>query len=113
LQNDYVENAIVEDSIHHEPFVGRSAIMGRKNVLFAATLEGKITLTNRLANGNQVTAEWVATGVHTGDLPGMPASGRPFSLTGMTVVVCEQGKIARESLYYDLADLHRQLGRIQ
>jgi steroid delta-isomerase-like uncharacterized protein len=113
LQNDYAENAIVEDSMHREAFVGRSAIMGRKNVLFAAASEGKITLTNRLANGNQVTAEWVATGVHTGDLPGMPASGRPFSLRGVTVVVRENSKIVRESLYYDVNELRRQLGHIQ
>jgi len=113
LNNDYAENAIVEDSMHREAFVGRSAIMGRKNLLFAAASEGKITVTNRIANGNQVTAEWVASGVHTGDLPGMPASGRPFSLRGVTVVVRENGKIVRESLYYDVNDLRRQLGRIQ
>jgi steroid delta-isomerase-like uncharacterized protein len=113
LNNDYAENAIVEDSMHREPFVGRNAIMGRKNLIFAAASDAKITVTNRIANGNQVTAEWIATGRHTGDLPGLPASEQYFSLRGVTVVVRENGKIVRESLYYDVNELRRQLGRIQ
>lgn len=110
LHHDYAEHAIVEDSMHPHPFVGRAAIMGRKHIITAAASDAQITVTNRVVHGNQVTAEWVATGVHTGDLPGLPASGRPFTLRGVTVVVRHDGKIVREALYYDVADLHRQLG---
>jgi len=67
-------------------------------------------VTNRVVHGNQVTAEWVAEGVHTGDLPGLPASGLSFSIRGVTVVIRHNGKIVRESLYYDVNELHRQLG---
>ncbi len=111
LNNDYAENAIVEDSMHREAFVGRKAIMARKNVIFAASSNASITITNRVAYGNQVTAEWIATGVHTGDLPGLPASGRTFHLRGVTVVVRRAGLIVRESLYYDVEELRRQLGK--
>jgi steroid delta-isomerase-like uncharacterized protein len=110
LHNDYAEHAIVEDSMHSQPFVGRAAIMGRKNMITAAASDAQITVTNRMVHGNQVTAEWVATGIHTGDLPGLPATGRPFTLRGVTVVVRHDGKIVREALYYDVAELHRQLG---
>lgn len=110
LHNDYHEHAIVEDSMHAHPFVGREAIMARKNVITAAASDAKITVTNRLVHGNQVTAEWVATGIHTGDLPGLPASGRPFTIRGVTVVIRHEGKIVREALYYDVAELRRQLG---
>jgi len=110
LHNDYAEHAVVEDSMHPHPFVGRAAIMTRKNLITAAASDAKITVTNRLAQGNQVTAEWVATGIHSGDLPGLPASGRPFTIRGVTVVIRHEGKIVREALYYDVAELHRQLG---
>ena len=109
LNNDYAEDAVVEDSMHSEPFVGRAAIMRRKNMIAAAS-EGKITITNRIVHGNQVTAEWIAEGIHSGDLPGLPASGRSFSLRGVTVVVRHNGKIVREALYYNVAELQRQLG---
>ncbi len=113
LNNDYAEGAVVEDSMHREPFVGRNAIMARKNIVFASASDANITVTNRIVQGNQVTAEWVATGRHTGDLPGLPASGRSFSLRGVTVVVRHEGKIVRESLYYDVAELHHQLGMVK
>ena len=32
---------------------------------------------------------------------------------GVTVVIREEGKIVREALYYDTADLYRQLGHVQ
>ena len=110
LNQDYAENAIVEDSMHSKPFIGRAAIMERKNIITSAASEAKITITNRIVTGNQVTAEWIATGVHTGDLPGLPASGRPFSIHGVTVVIRHEGKIVREALYYDVNKLYRQLG---
>jgi steroid delta-isomerase-like uncharacterized protein len=109
LRNDYAEDAIVEDSMYDRPFVGRIAIMTRKNVILSAASDSKIHVTNRVVQGNQVSVEWVATGVHTGDLPGLPASGRSFHIHGVTVVVRRDGKIVRESLYYDVAELRRQL----
>lgn len=110
LHDDYAEHAIVEDSMYPQPLVGRKAIMERKGMGMAAIPNIKIAITNRVAHGNQVSAEWVATGTHNGDLPGMPATGRPFTLRGVTVTVREQGKIVREAIYYDLHDLKRQIG---
>jgi steroid delta-isomerase-like uncharacterized protein len=109
LHKDYAEDAIVEDSMYDRPFVGRTAIMARKNVIIAAASESKIHVSNRVVHGDQVTVEWVASGIHTGDLLGLPASGCAFSIHGVTVVVRRDGKIVRESLYYDVAELRKQL----
>jgi steroid delta-isomerase-like uncharacterized protein len=110
LQNDYDEHAVVEDSMHAHPFAGREAIIARKSVGLAAIPGLKVSVTNRIVHGNQLTVEWVASGTHTGDFPGLPASGRSFSIPGVTVVVRNNGKIIRESLYYDMAEVQRQLG---
>ena len=110
LYNDYADYAIVEDVMYPAPLVGREAIMARKGLGMAAIPDLQIKITNRVAHGNQVSAEWVATGTHNGDLPGMPTSGRPFTLRGVTVTIRQNGKIVRESLYYDLHDLRRQIG---
>jgi len=110
LQHDYHENAIVEDSMYAHPFVGREAIMARKNAGLAAIPDVNITVTNRIAHGDSLTVEWVATGTHAHDYPGLPATGRSFSIPGVTVVVRRNGKIVRESLYYDMAEVQKQLG---
>jgi steroid delta-isomerase-like uncharacterized protein len=110
LHHDYAEHAVVEDSMFPGALVGREAIMERKGMGMAAIPDINIAITNRLAHGNQISAEWVATGTHNGDLPGMPATGRPFTLRGVTVTIREHGKIVREAIYYDLNDLKRQIG---
>ena len=110
LQHDYAEHAVVEDSMYPHPFVGRAAILARKSVGMTAIPGLKITVTNRVAQGNQLTVEWIASGTHTGDYPGLAATGRAFSIPGVTVVVRQNGKIVRESLYYDMEEVRRQLG---
>lgn len=111
LHHDYHEDAIVEDSMYPHPFVGRTAIMTRKSAGFTAMPNLKIAVTNRVAHGDQLSVEWVATGTHTSDYPGLPATGRSFSIPGVTVVVRRHGKIVRESLYYDMLEVQRQLGK--
>jgi steroid delta-isomerase-like uncharacterized protein len=110
LQSDYDEHAVVEDSMYPHAFAGREAIMARKSVGMTAVPGLKISVTNRIVRGNQLTVEWVASGTHTGDFPGLSASGRSFSIPGVTAVVRRNGKIIRESLYYDMAEVQRQLG---
>jgi steroid delta-isomerase-like uncharacterized protein len=110
LHTDYAEHAVVEDSMYPHPFVGRAAIMARKSAGMAAIPGLKISVTNRVVHGNQLTVEWVASGSHTGDYPGLPATGRSFSIPGVTVVVRQNGKIAREALYYDMNEVRQQLG---
>lgn len=110
LQHDYAEHAVVEDGMYPEPIVGRAAIMARKSTGLAAVSDFQLQITNRVVHGNQLSAEWVATGTHSGDLPGMPATGRHFTLRGITISVRQDGKIVREAIYYDLDHLRRQIG---
>ncbi len=111
LQNDYAEDAVVEGSMFPEPFVGRAAIAARIGAEMLAFPDLRVEMTNRVVHGNQVTVEWVATGTHTGDFPGFPASGRSFSIPGVTVVIRERGKIVRESLYYDMEVVRHEFGQ--
>jgi steroid delta-isomerase-like uncharacterized protein len=109
LHHDYHPDAIVEDSMYATPFVGRAAILARKSAGFAAMPDVQIKVTNRVVHGDQLTVEWIASGTHAHDYPGLPATGRSFSIPGVTVVVRQDGKIVRESLYYDMSEVQRQL----
>jgi ketosteroid isomerase-like protein len=44
------------------------------------------------------------------DLPGLPATGRPFEIRGATVVEFRDGKISRSTDYWSLAEYRRQVG---
>ncbi len=113
LQNDYAEDAVVEDSMYSQSFVGRAAIEARMGTGMAALPDLRVEMTNRIAHGNQVTVEWIATGTYTGGFPNLPASGRSFSIPGVTVGVRQDDKIVREALYYDMEEVQHQLRRTE
>lgn len=50
------------------------------------------------------------SGTHTTDLPGLPATGRPFSVRGATMGTVENGRIKTNVDYWNVADLMAQLG---
>lgn len=110
LTNDYHERAVLVDSMDGT-VAGRDAIMARKAKDMAAIPDLKITVTKRTAAGNQVIAEWEATGTHRGPLLDLPTTGKAFSFRGVTVVVRHEGQIVREALYYDMNQVRRQLAK--
>lgn len=111
LMQDYHPDAVVEDMLTGAPLVGHDAIRERKRKEFYTMRNLDIAIADRFATGDQVVAEWVATGALHGEFLGVQGSGQPFQIRGLTVVTRDaNGKIVRESLYYDLAEVHRQLG---
>jgi steroid delta-isomerase-like uncharacterized protein len=110
IMADYADDAVVDDPLYETPIVGKKAIGERKLAEMRSMSGATIDVTSRLAHGDQVLAEWIVRGTHQGDLLGFRATGRAIEVHGVTVVTRRKGKIVRESLYYDLADLHRQLG---
>ena len=106
---DYAENAVVEDPLFPHPIVGKQAIAQRKLAEMNAMAGVQIDVTNRFAHGDQVVVEWVMHGRHEGDFFGYKATGNALSHRGVTVVTRKSGKIVRESLHYDVHELHRLL----
>ena len=109
IVDDYHHDAVVEDIMHNEPIVGHEAIFARKQAEFTSIANPSIKVNNRFAYGDQVVAEWEVSGTHVGDYLGFQASNSQFTIHGITVVTRRDGKIVKESLYYDTQELARQL----
>jgi steroid delta-isomerase-like uncharacterized protein len=62
------------------------------------------------ANGKWGSIEWVWRGRQIKDFPGLPATNKPFEVRGAAVVEFRDGKIARNSDYWDLATYLKQVG---
>ena len=78
---------------------------------FAAIPDFKYELRSRFATNQWAVIEWVMSGTHKGDLPGIPATGKRFSsVRGTTILELEAGKIRRESDYWDSATFMKQVG---
>jgi len=70
----------------------------------------KFELTSFFSAGDWAASEWIMSGTHTGDLPGIPATNKRFSLRGASVIEGRTGRISRNSDYWNLASFLQQVG---
>ena len=45
------------------------------------------------ASGSRVAAEWLMSGTHSGDLPGLPATHEPFEVRAVSIATLEASEI--------------------
>ncbi len=110
MMSDYSPNAVVNDPLFGGPLVGMAAIAVHKTAEMAAISDASLKVLSRSIVGQQILATWEMEGLHSGPYYTYPASGKPIKLTGATVQTRGQdGKILTESIYYDAADMRRQL----
>jgi steroid delta-isomerase-like uncharacterized protein len=107
---DYRDDAVVNDPLFGKPLVGKAAIAAHKTAEMLALTDLSFNVTDRWASGNQLVANWEVSGLHSGPYYNLPATGNRLKISGSTVMTRdEDGKIVQETLYYDAADMHRQL----
>jgi steroid delta-isomerase-like uncharacterized protein len=63
-----------------------------------------------IAEGDKVAVCFIAKGTHDGVFQGVPATGKRYEVSGMTVWRFVDGKIAEEWVFFNDLDLYRQLG---
>jgi steroid delta-isomerase-like uncharacterized protein len=89
---------------------GKEEYRSNLKLLFAAFPDYRIELTSHFGSGNLSCAEAVVSGTHKGDFMGIPATGRAFSVRGVSVAELREGKASRITAYSDSASMLRQLG---
>ena len=83
--------------------------------IFAAFPNGKLTLDDLFAKGNEVVYRVTFTGTQTGDMPGspgIPATGKMVTASSIGIVRFENGKIVQEWENFDDLGMMQQLGVI-
>ncbi len=106
---DYDEDAVVEDPLFSEPFVGKEAIARRYAAEVASVPDRSLTITNRTLQDSTLVVEWTATGTHAAPFLGIGGNGKRFTIDGVTVVTRSAGKIVRESHYFNTHELLAQI----
>ncbi len=100
---DYVGHA---GDQHYTRAEDRAAAEGWKT--FAP--DGKMTILQIIAEGDLVAVLWTGEGINTGEGNGLPATGRPFRVTAMTMFRLADGKIIEEWNVFDNYSFLSQLG---
>jgi steroid delta-isomerase-like uncharacterized protein len=106
----YAPDAKVRDSGGDE-VSGRDAIAARCSMFLAAFPDLHVELRSICVEGNTVCEEWTVTGTHDGELMGIPATHRRSENLGCSVMeVGDDGLTTRETAYWDMAKMMRDLG---
>jgi steroid delta-isomerase-like uncharacterized protein len=90
---------------------GRPAIAADvRDVLLVMWSELHVETLDVVVGEGVFVKEWVMTGVHTGDVPGLPATGKPFSIRGVGVGRLRDGRIGELTEYWNMAEFLGQVG---
>jgi len=93
-----------------ERYLGREGVTRFYSGLFAGMPDANFELVSVTIGETGVVEESVLTGTHTGELFGMPASGKNVRLPLVIIFPIQDGLFTGERLYFDLGTLQRQLG---
>lgn len=61
-------------------------------------------------SGDGYAAEWVMKGTHDGQGPRLPGTGKPYAIHGVSIGELRDGKIARNTDYWNMTELLVQVG---
>ena len=106
----FTDDCVYEDVTFGVVNHGKEELRAFAKGFFAAFPDVSIKNTATFVAGDRAAIEWVFTGTHKGDMPGMPATGKVSTLRGVTIIEFQGGKIRRNSDYWDLATFMRQDG---
>jgi steroid delta-isomerase-like uncharacterized protein len=112
---ELIDEMIASNFVQHEaqapfPVTGPEGVRQFIKHYLAAFPDLHFTVDDVVAEGQTVVTRWTSTATHTGDLPGIPATGRRISVTGMFSSRVEDGKFVESWSNWDALGLLQQLG---
>ncbi len=113
---DDVIGYVADDYVGHQP--GATDVQGKAgfrefiDTYLTAFPNGKITVDEQIAEGETVTTRWTAVGTNTGELMGMPATGRDVTVSGITYSKISDGQVHESWATWDTLSMLQQLGAV-
>lgn len=106
----FTDDCVYEDVTFGVVNRGKAELRAFANSVFAGVPDFKVEMTRRCVARESAAVEWVMSGTHKGDWPGLPSTGKHFSVRGLSLIEFQAGKIQRVSDYWDAVTLMRQVG---
>src|SRR5947209_3197653 len=99
LTDDVTYEDVPMGAINHGPAAVR--VFGQN--FFSGFPDISFELKSSFASDGGGGAEWIMRGTHTGDLPGMPATGKRIEVRGASIFEFSGDRIRRCTDYWNLA----------
>lgn len=104
------------DCVHHTQGLGGGDVVGRDawlalvRGLWVSFPDRSIEVHQIIGEGERVAARLTWTGIHKGEFSGIPPTGRPVEVNGISVFAMRDGTIVEHWIEQDILALHQQLG---
>lgn len=95
-----------------EPIHGKQGLVNFVTGYLTAFPNGTITVDDQIAEGDVVVTRWTGRGTNTGELMGMPATGKEITIRGITYGRIVDGKAREAWILWDTLAMMQQLGAI-
>jgi steroid delta-isomerase-like uncharacterized protein len=108
-----IRATVAEDVVDHAGLPGAppgiDGFLLLMQVNATAFSDFKIVVEDLIGEDDRAVARWTATATHTGELFGMPATGRSISMKGIDIARAAGGKIVEFWAEIDMAGMMGQL----
>lgn len=106
----FVDDFIYEDVPTHRVNHGGAELRAFAEEVFKASSDVRYEISHAIVSGDRGSAELTILGTHTGNLEGIPATGKSFEVRGHSAFEFEGARIKRCSDYWCIATMLKQLG---
>jgi steroid delta-isomerase-like uncharacterized protein len=107
----FTDDCVYEDVALGLVSRGKKELNGFFNTVFVDLPDFKLEVKSVFGASDWVGFEWVMTGTFAhSSIPGMPATGKKFSVRGASIRELRNGKVSRNSDYWNLASFMQQVG---
>ena len=112
-----VDELVSPDYVGNDPAVP-DTIRGPQGVKdnfkqYRDAFEGaRITVQEQVAEGDTVATRWEGRGRHTGELMGIPPTGKDIVVTGINITRIKDGKLAEDEIVWDTLGMLQQVGAV-
>jgi steroid delta-isomerase-like uncharacterized protein len=112
---DVVENYVSNDFVIHGSRTtgeihGPPGVKAYFGMLRSAFPDLHFSVVDQIAEGDRVVTRWVAHGTHTGELQGIPPTGKRCTTSGIGIDRIADGRIVECWAIFDELGLMQQLG---
>jgi steroid delta-isomerase-like uncharacterized protein len=107
----FAANAVIHNSGAPDPL----NVEGFKQfggVFRTAFPDGKLTIDDLIVEGDKVVSRVIYRGTHTGDMMGIPPTGKPVTVSAILIDQFADGKIVESWRLFDQMAMMQQLGLV-
>ncbi len=116
LRIDLIEEFFTEEVVEHfariSPQPGMEGVREAANIILNAFPDFQLTIEDEIAEGDKVVNRWTMWGTHQGELPGIPATGKQVTQSGVTIFHLSNARVAEFWILTDKLSMMHQLGVI-